>query len=135
MNLEFLFIRGEIIHDKHVKDHPLPSAHVKLELIENSKEGNVVDQVDFICSSSKYPCPFEYWFDTSHIKGNATYQLEATLSAAPLLSRKTIHEKHSDHLARTKDGTSKTFQINPLVHTEISNYTITLIDNENIPGK
>lgn len=129
-----MVIRGEILHDKYDLDHAhnLTGNHVKLELIEIGKEGLIVDQVDFICTTKKFPCPYEYWFDSTRVKANATYQLEATLSAARLLSRRTIRDKHVKHLAATKNNTSKPIKIKPLTDEVIEKYNIILIDTATI---
>ena len=130
INLDFVIIRGEIVHDIHAKGHDLPGVHVKLELIKEGAEGSIVDQVDFICTSKKYPCPFEYWLDTAHIHANATYKLEGILSAHRLISRKSVAQSHKSHLAATKSSSSIPFKIDPMVNTEMNNYTIVLVDVE-----
>ncbi len=126
--LEFVIIRGEIVHDKHEKGTDLPATQVKLELIENEEKGRVVDQVDFICTSTKYPCPFEYWLDTSRVKGNVDYYLEAILADRILPVRTSTHQKHQNKVVETKSNTSATFKINPKVDTEINDYKIIVVD-------
>lgn len=101
---------------------------MKLELIEVNEHGHIADQVDFICTSTKYPCPFEYWLDTSRIRANTVYQLEGILSANKLISRTSTAKPHNSHLAATKSSSSTSFKINPMIDTEMNNYTIVLVD-------
>ncbi len=126
--LEFVIIRGEISHDKLDKGHDLPATHVKLEVIEEGAKGHVIDQVDFICTSTKYPCPFEYWLDTSHIKANTEYKLEAILADRVLPARKSTHKKHQTNAVETKSTQPATFKINPTVDTEINDFKIIVAD-------
>jgi len=126
-SLEFVIIRGEIVHDKHNKGYDLPARHVKLELV--GERGHIIDQVDFICTSTNYPCPFEYWLDTSHIKPNIDYRLEAILANSTLPARRTNHSIHQtirSIVAKSNQGT--TFRINPTIDTEINGYKIVVSD-------
>lgn len=121
-------IRGEIIHEKHSNGTDLPAREVKLEVIEEGEKGHVVDQVDFICTSKKYPCPFEYWLDTSHIKSNTNYRLEAILAQQRLPFRKTIHQKHQTKSVETRFTKPEFFKINVTSDTEINDFKVIVGD-------
>ncbi len=123
--LEFVIIRGEIVHDKHDQVYDLSGTQIKLELIEDGEKGHIIDQVDFRCSSNKYPCPFEYWFDTSRIKTKNKYRLEAILADRILPTRNSTHQKHP---TKTKSTHSTIIEINPTINTEINDYKIIVSD-------
>ena len=126
------------MHYNQTKGQDLPGTHVKLELIQAAKNGTIIDQVDFICTSTKYPCPFEYWADTSRIKADQEYKLEAILANHTLPARNSTHQKHqhtsagsnSNHtLAGTKSNHTTKFKVDPTTNTEINNYQIVVFDS------
>jgi uncharacterized lipoprotein YbaY len=113
----------------------LPATQVKLELIEDRGSDHIIDQVDFQCSTKTYPCPFVYRFDTTHIKANHNYKLEAALSDRILLRRISIQNSHLLEAVRAITIQSDTFQIDPTIDTELENYKITVEDFEVKPVK
>lgn len=106
----------------------MPATQVKLEVIEDRPKGHVIDQVDFISNTTKYPCPFEYWLDTARIKSNIYYKLEAIITDHKLPARKRNHIKHKNIIVQTKSTEPERFQIDPTVDTEINNYKIFVVD-------
>ncbi|CAF2134880.1 unnamed protein product [Rotaria magnacalcarata] len=126
--IKFVIIRGEIVHEKHNAGHELPATQIKLELIENRTKGHIIDQVDFMCTSKTYPCPFEYWLNTARIKANMEYKLEAIISDRVLPPRKNTNQKHANILVETRTSVPKEFAISPTVDTEINKFKIVVFD-------
>lgn len=117
-------IRGKIVHSSSNDHFDLPAKHVKLELIQDDHHQNVIDQVDFICSSNHFPCPFEYLLNTERIKNHHKYRLEAIISDQIVVSRKSAHQHHVNHKFETDLMKSKNIQIDPTKDNVFENYDI-----------
>lgn len=126
---EYVIIRGEILHASNASRVELSAKHVKLELMENH-HAHIVDQIDFICASHHYPCPFEYLVDTARVKSHKNYHLEAIISETALPARKSKHQHHGHHKLKTTMTHPKSFSIDAEKDTIIENYQIYVSETE-----
>lgn len=122
-------IRGNITHLNNTVLKPLKNVHVKLELCEASVPHRIIDQVDYTCNSTSFPCPFEYVVNTAKVKAGVNYQLQANVWKSAISGRNTAYQdRHRSHVLHNFVS-SEVIKIDPAIDFEINGYQIVLNDS------